>query len=739
MPPKNAYYKFEDTVQERNAFNKWYEEELSNGHFHFKDSILQIIYQSTYISAKCLLQYLKNTLIMQQDMIPHFTNVTFLHHVMSNYEQGLKPYVHPFSYPICSSSGLSYNIFKVFSLPDDLYGIKNELLVYTNNCSEFERNVAEHLESLYPDFYIEHAFSSTAKQRSFSGYTPDMYIPRLRRCYFANGCGIHLHISRTCRYNKFKTRDSTSWTKKNYGKENDRQNEIFKLLKKNHPQEIKRITIIWQCEFEAMQRKQKKKRLKLPVTRLSLSQALKGGRCDYFQVFFSKENNPNYDLMYLDVVSLYPYMMLKDFSCGLYSRHMGKHLESCIEIIDGHLYFEKRRLYGLCQVSILPCHSSLPFLSYRRTDNNQLVYTNCSACAKKGIQRLSCNHSINERAILDTLTVAEIEYALSIGHKVLRWHEIARWDRQKPFLSKFIRYFGKKKIMHSKVQLEKDMSVLDYCEMINSKMSFSANESLKPEDLNENRYFRTVIKQILNSLYGTLSARSYEEQTAFVSSYSELHDIYAKGNLLDILSLHSKYCHVQVKNKPREMNRKNHSLSGAEITAYARIFMHKHMLTFKDDLYYIDTDSLIFKLRKGVNHNLPISPAFGNWTDELVDFDCRCLIVLGCKSYAMLLQCKETGKFQAKLHLKGISLSSCVVNNYMCFEAYQYEFTQFLQNAISNSHILQRRNIRDQWDKETLAKRFTLIAFSHSLLNKRARVNSDYTTKPYGYKLGCQD
>ena len=164
--------------------------------------------------------------------------------------------------------------------------------------------------------------------------------------------------------------------------------------------------------------------------------------------------------------------------------------------------------------------------------------------------------------------------------------------------------------------------------------------------------------------------------------------------------------------------------------------MHQKLSSLKpNSLYYTDCDSIIYKSLKNEPSLFPISNNFGLFKNEISGYNCICAVILGCKSLALLLQSKTTGEFKSIFKLKGLSLNSAIINSHLNFYCYENEFKEFLDSSISYTSILQLRSCKTKWEKSTLMKRFTLIAFSNSLLSKRAKVNKDYSTSPYGYKV----
>ena len=175
MPKEEYFDQFDRSVEEEKEFQIWHDRNKAE-HFHFKDALLTVMYERTFISASCLLHLLKNTFQMQVDLIPIFTHLNWTDHVNDYYRQKKKPLLHCFSYPLVSLAGLSYAVFRAFCLPSDLHSIGTQV-PYAHNCSILEREVAEYYTEQYGQFYVEHAFSSSLPQSRFSGYVPDIYIP----------------------------------------------------------------------------------------------------------------------------------------------------------------------------------------------------------------------------------------------------------------------------------------------------------------------------------------------------------------------------------------------------------------------------------------------------------------------------------------------------------------------------------------------------------------------------------
>ena len=373
-------------------------------------------------------------------------------------------------------------------------------------------------------------------------------------------------MSPKCKYNKKKDQFSESFTGKIFGVENIRQAAITAKILKENPDSVKRVLIVWQCEFEAARKKDKKRFPKMPNTRLSITDTLRGGTCCYYNTFYSNTNNPNEDLHYIDVVSLYPYIMANsNFSCGTYKREVGAHLNDCISFKDGEMYLRNNKLFGLIQVTILPKYSDIPFLSIRR-NNSQLVYTNCDACGRKGLQKKSCRHDEFSRALLGSWTVPEITYCVvKLGYTLIRVHEVMYWSKSLPFLSKYVKYFAKRKISHSKIELKPGETIQEYCADINQQMGFGGNgpiSGLSPSDINENEYFRLTSKMVLNSLFGQLCIQHDDQKTEFLTNFEELEERYLKGDIIDIVSVQEKYCQVLVKGRKNPTNRRSHIITG---------------------------------------------------------------------------------------------------------------------------------------------------------------------------------
>jgi len=127
----------------------------------------------------------------------------------------------------------------------------------------------------------------------------------------------------------------------------------------------------------------------------------------------------NEEIKYLDVCSLYPYVLTKPFPVGHPTKHRGEALYD-----DGR--WTKPSDYswkGIIKCIVIPPKSlEIPVLPMR--DAGRLCFPLCRTCtidSRKASAFNSnpvCNHSERERAFVTTTTHMELDMALMMGYKV---------------------------------------------------------------------------------------------------------------------------------------------------------------------------------------------------------------------------------------------------------------------------------------------------------------------------------
>ena len=156
----------------------------------------------------------------------------------------------------------------------------------------------------------------------------------------------------------------------------------------------------------------------------NIREALFGGRCNNLQ--FLVEAKEDEELKYLDVTSLYPYVMRKK-----YPLHHPR-------VINEDFDFSLTNYLGFVKCSITPPRGLyLPVLPL--TIGKRLVFTLCRTCAESQNQA-SCTHTVSERQLTNTWTTIELQDALKHGYVINEIYQVLdyRQDGNEPIFTRYI-------------------------------------------------------------------------------------------------------------------------------------------------------------------------------------------------------------------------------------------------------------------------------------------------------------
>ena len=199
------------------------------------------------------------------------------------------------------------------------------------------------------------------------------------------------------------------------------------------------------------------------VDKLNPRDSVKGDRTEVFRMYCCVEDPENERISYLDINSLYPYVMSKiDFPLGHPEIRRGNH--SCRNLLS-KLRSTNVDFIGVCQVRVLPPDNLfVPCFAHKM--DGKLSFCLCRTCASNGqMQRIRCSHNEGERSWIDVYTSIDIARALLIGYKILEYKKIWHYHGggSKVFLD-FILNIIKRKIECSGFPLScnSDQSKEDY-------------------------------------------------------------------------------------------------------------------------------------------------------------------------------------------------------------------------------------------------------------------------------------
>lgn len=193
-----------------------------------------------------------------------------------------------------------------------------------------------------------------------------------------------------------------------------------------------RIKVVWECELRAALARSEHlrrlyERIDVPGPLNARRHALRGGRVEPFRLYYRCADDGSDEIVYVDVVSLYPFVMKRR------SFPLGDPRVITAEAIAGRpspqapwTRAAQNPYKGLLLVRVLPPRSlRRPLLPYRTCAGARLVFPLCAACAETRQQRRRCVHTAHERAWTAAFTHFELNAALERGYSVVSVHEVS--------------------------------------------------------------------------------------------------------------------------------------------------------------------------------------------------------------------------------------------------------------------------------------------------------------------------
>ena len=263
-----------------------------------------------------------------------------------------KDFLNPISYPLCSLGSFSYKLLKLMYLNDEnLYIVKNEFYVPVRNVSKVEYEFTSFMQFKHPEWDLKSEFNNPRGQYYFSNcIVPDLYSPITLECWFLQGCVFHGHRHQ-CLIDSQANDNTIKLFGKTYKELNDTFDKKVEILLINNPTKIKKVTLIWECQFNEMKKKKEEmasffRDFFIPhkLMRLTPRAALRGAFFDVFNLKFNKMLYPNKVLRFLDLNSHYGFCATKfKFMTGKYQILMGDDIKN-INLIN-NAFFIKVNLF----------------------------------------------------------------------------------------------------------------------------------------------------------------------------------------------------------------------------------------------------------------------------------------------------------------------------------------------------------------------------------------------------------
>jgi hypothetical protein len=435
---------------------------------------------------------------------------------------------------------------------------------------------------------------------------------------------------------------------------------------------------------------------------------------------------------YYDVTSLYPFVQkMFDFP----TQHP--------VIFRGEVCNSKnpKHIFGLIKCKILPPTNLLfPVLPYR--SEGKLTFPLCRKCVCERAQR--CTHGDEERALYGTWTSVEVQKALELGYRILNVYEIYHFEKRQKIFDDYVNTFMKLKQESSgmpkhcldangvviKEKLQK--YIMEYLE--------HEQVQLDAEKINYNPGQRTVMKALLNSLWGKLAQNEDTTVVSFLDSMDELLEL-VNDRTIEVTSLD-----FISDNVARTTHRKGSCLTplpnrnviiASFVMAYARLELFKYIHKLGENVLYYDTDSVIFIEDTENGKCLQIGEYLGDMTDELCEKNTsekwiEQFCTSGPKAYSYrtneYTRYLENGTEQKQrdevVHVKGFTLKG---------EAKDKITFDSLQACIGDNKkeivVTYREFVRET--SQSIVVKNNLKKFQFTF-DKRV-IHADFTTTPFGY------
>lgn len=516
------------------------------------------------------------------------------------------------------------------------------------------------------------------------------------------------------------------------------ENTLQKIQKLNENNYI--VVTMWECGFNKYLKENpniNKRLLNLPEILygpINIRDAINGGLTEVFRTYYSVKNGEK--IRSLDFCSLYPYV---NKYCAYPKSHPKIYRgDECLKV-------NILNIHGIIKCKILPpktlFHPVLPLKIFDR-----MVMTLCRTCGENKLQ--TCSHENNERALVGTWVIAEVQLALEMGYLIVDTFEI--WEYEVEIYDNVTKTGGIfTKYMNTFLKLKQESSGWPHENMSEEQKnqyieSFYNAEGIQlvKENICPNPQSRTLAKNCLNSLWGKFIELETRPKTdVFREPQHFLNHVFSGGvEVIEILPFGENLVWVNWKFKNTEQIDPLPHVSlavGAFTTAYGRIRLYKEILKKLSSpemennvALYCDTDSIYYIEKPGFTYNLPIGDNIGELTNELVKYGQNAYITdfvaVGPKSYSYIVLNPDTNETFQIAKCKGISAT----------------FTNMSILTFQNfKHLVFDPQVRDltfpNMPKIKRVKTFQVHTGPesksiHFTVNKRIVCN-DNLTVPYGY------
>ncbi|KAJ8020849.1 putative DNA polymerase [Holothuria leucospilota] len=706
-PDRKFYSPDEMKEEERNDFNKWYDQQIGK----------------TFDMALEIHKYCKNDVNLLRRGCSHFRSYFY----QTTGEE-----------PFQSSLTIASACLRVFRR---MFLQKETIAIVPPNGYRSDKQSLEALRWLRwkeksDKICIQH--SRNGGEQKFGKYKVDGFCMSNKTIYEFNGC--YWHGCPKC------YKDQREKGRGNEAMEEKHQRYLHrkKDLKKNHCLEE-----IWECEFKEQLKTNSK--MKAFVESLDFKDPLEprdafyGGRTNVIKLHHTIEKGER--IKYIDVCSLYPWV-----------NKYGKYPVGHPEIItrESDLTTDIEQYEGLIKCTILPPEDLFhPVLPHRC--DGKLFFPLCNTCAKHR-KMGPCSHSDDERALHGTWVTEEVKKALEKGYVIKKvyevWHfkETSEYDPKSKQGGLFTQYVNTFLTLKQEADgwpsdCQSDLERSEFIRKYNEK----EGTDLKAENIERNEGKRALAKLMLNSFWGKFGQRPNLPQTEYVQKLERYYKILLDDTkVIKSLSFVSDSM-VQIQWQDIDENLKTMPDTNVFIAAYTTALARLKLYSFLEQLdrrvLYFDTDSIIY-LSKGVQQEYepPTGKFLGDMTDELSKAYGEGSYITeflsgGPKNYSYTVFNPSTGEEFFECKVKGITMN--------------FEAKKQINFDVMKTHLereISEDDLSDEYSAGQLSEAQTPIrnqpkirskggivvtkphTKTYRIVSDKRRVKKDLTTLPFGFK-----
>jgi hypothetical protein len=276
---------------------------------------------------------------------------------------------------------------------------------------------------------------------------------------------------------------------------------------------------------------------------------------------------------------------------------------------------------------------------------------------------------------------------------------------------------------------------IEFCNLVNREMGLNGDFALSPEDASSNPMKKTFFKLKLNTVFGKLSSRSYNESTEIVRTKDQLESLFEKFKIVDINTLDQDHLLVTYENDEVKSSAKYNMFIGSLISAYGRIYLYENMMKLFSQnirIYAIDTDSVFFELPLECPNPLKIGITPGHFKHVInPDYEIVNYYSLGNRSYSVTYK-DDKNELKSVIKCKGLSFKCASLCNKITPALYESFLHSYFQKELKTIML-------DQVRYKTVQKRYLSKQEQkthHTLSNEphlKRIVKPDGSTVPFGF------